>query len=133
LYDGDYDLILTVLPTDTQGNKIRPLFIEPIELVVGTEHPLAAYESISGRELYNQNVLTIDEHHHLHRQIENICELFGARIQRDYEGTSLDTLRNMVVMGMGIAFLPSLYVFSEIRPGDGLKVIKLREEKLTRT
>ena len=41
---------------------------------------------------------------------------------RDYEGTSLDTLRQMVVMGMGIAFLPALYAKSEIRNEEELRV-----------
>ncbi len=130
---GDFDLILTVLPMNSAENKVRPLFIEPIDIIVGADHPLARQREISGKELYNQDVLTIDEHHHLHRQIENLCEHFGARIQRDYEGTSLDTLRQMVVMGMGIAFLPSLYVRSEIREGDNLTLLRLREEKITRT
>jgi len=43
-------------------------------------------------------------------------------VRRDYEGTSLDTLRQMVVMGMGIAFLPALYVKSEIRDSSELRV-----------
>jgi LysR family transcriptional regulator, hydrogen peroxide-inducible genes activator len=46
----------------------------------------------------------------------------GATVRRDYEGTSLDTLRHMVVMGMGIAFLPALYVKSEIRATDELHI-----------
>ena len=40
----------------------------------------------------------------------------------DYEGTSLDTLRQMVVMGMGIAFLPALYAKSEIRDTKELRL-----------
>jgi LysR family transcriptional regulator, hydrogen peroxide-inducible genes activator len=35
-------------------------------------------------------------------------------VSRDYEGTSLDTLRQMVAMGLGISLLPALYVRSEV-------------------
>ena len=51
-----------------------------------------------------------------------LCQTLGATTRRDFEGTSLDTLRQMVVMGMGITFLPSLYVASEIRETDPLRV-----------
>ena len=73
-------------------------------------------------DLAGEEVLTIGEHHLYHRQIAQLCEQFGAHMRRDYEGTSLDTLRHMVVMGMGLAFLPALYVNSEIRPRDVLRV-----------
>ena len=67
-------------------------------------------------------MLTIDEHHLYHRQVTELCQTLGATTRRDFEGTSLDTLRQMVVMGMGITFLPSLYVASEIRESDPLRV-----------
>jgi len=43
-------------------------------------------------------------------------------VNRDHEGTSVDILGQMVVMGMGITFLPSLYVASEIGDSDTLRV-----------
>ena len=73
-------------------------------------------------DLLGEEVLTIGEHHFFHRQITDLCEQLGASVRRDYEGTSLDTLRQMVVMGMGLAFLPALYVKSEIRARDELRV-----------
>ena len=54
-------------------------------------------------------------------------------MRRDYEGTSLDTLRQMVVMGMGIAFLPALYVRSEIHRPRELRVTTVYGEVIERT
>ena len=51
---------------------------------------------------------------------------------RDYEGSSLDALRLMVVMGMGLAFLPALYVESEIRSDSGIVVRALEDEPIAR-
>ena len=73
-------------------------------------------------DLFGEQVLTISEHHLFHRQISELCEKVGASVRRDYEGTSLDTLRQMVVMGMGMAFLPALYVRSEIRQESELRI-----------
>lgn len=42
------------------------------------------------------------------------CRQTGAELARDCEGTTLDTLRQMVASGMGIALLPALYVRSEV-------------------
>jgi LysR family transcriptional regulator, hydrogen peroxide-inducible genes activator len=133
LDDGSFDLILTVLPMNSNENQLRPLFIEPIDIVISADHPLVAKESITARDLVNQDVLSIDNDHHLHHQIANLCERFGAHILRDQEANSLAGLKQMAMMGMGIAFLPSLYVRTNIHQEDRLKVIKLKEESITRT
>ncbi len=77
---------------------------------------------INRTDLMGEEVLTLDEHHLYHRQVTELCQTLGANTRRDFEGTSLDTLRQMVVMGMGITFLPALYVASEIRETDPLRV-----------
>ena len=53
-------------------------------------------------------------------------------MQGDYEGTSLDALRLMIGMGMGVSFLPALYVFSEIRPGSDVVARPVRGQRLER-
>ena len=129
---GAFDLIMTVLPMQSTDNRVRPLFTEPIKIVVSTNHPLAGRESVSGRELQGQSVLTIDDHYHLHRQIAGLCERFGAQLKRDFEGNSLYTLCQMVTMDMGIAFLPELFVQGELQRGASLGVLTLVEEPVVR-
>jgi LysR family hydrogen peroxide-inducible transcriptional activator len=130
---GEYDLILTPLPIDQTGLTVDPLFLEPLMLVIPAEHRLAKKKRIGRADLEGESVLTIEEHHHLHKQIQQLCTRLKARILRDYEGTSLDTLRQMVVMGMGIAFLPSLYVRSEIHRPRELRVATVHGEEIYRT
>lgn len=50
----------------------------------------------------------------LHAQVLRLCRRVGAIHASDYEGTTLDTLRQMVATGMGISLLPALYVRSEV-------------------
>jgi LysR family hydrogen peroxide-inducible transcriptional activator len=133
LANGQYDLILTALPVDDNRLTVSPLFREPLKLVLPADHRLASRERINRRDLAGESVLTIDEHHHFHQQIEELCARLGAQLRRDYEGTSLDTLRHMVVMGMGIAFLPALYIRSEIHRPRELHVTTLRGEVIERT
>jgi LysR family hydrogen peroxide-inducible transcriptional activator len=122
LKDARHDLILTTLPIMSRELAVDPLFREPLKLAIAREHRLAKKARINRMDLHGEEVLTIGEHHLFHRQISDLCESLGANMRRDYEGTSLDTLRHMVVMGMGLAFLPALYVKSEIRPHDVLRI-----------
>ena len=133
LVAGEHDLILTPLPVDEVRLTVTPLFHEPLKLVMSAEHRLAKKRHIDSRDLAGESVLTLGEQHHLHQQIEQLCDRLNAHVLRDYEGTSLDTLRQMVVMGMGIAFLPALYVRSEIHRRRELRVMNVRGEEMDRT
>jgi LysR family hydrogen peroxide-inducible transcriptional activator len=130
---GNYDIILTVLPMHAGENKIRPLFTEPLFLAMATDHPLAKKQKLLSRDLHQQSILSIDEYHHMHRQIGTLCDRFGAKLQRQYEGNSLSALRLMVMMGMGIAFLPALFIQAEPNQSHGLRIHKLADEEVTRT
>jgi LysR family transcriptional regulator, hydrogen peroxide-inducible genes activator len=132
LYDGRYDLILTTLPLKENGITVMPLFRESLYLVMNREHPLAKNKSIRGDQLAGLEILTIEEHHLLFRQVEDLCKQFNAEILRDYEGTSLDSIRQMVHMEMGVTFLPALYIRSEIIDRDELSVLTVKGESINR-
>jgi len=132
LRDGRYDLIVTTLPIAVKELSYSILCREPLKLVVSNEHRLARRTRIDELDLAGEEVLAIEETHPLHSQIQRLCDRFGATIRRDYEGTSLDTLRQMVQLGMGVCFLPALYIESEIRPGDDLSVIPITGDGVLR-
>ncbi len=125
LLNSQHDLILSTLPIMSSSLVVAPLFREPLKLAISRDHKLANKKKINRSDLLGEQVLTIGEHHLFHRQITELCEKVGAEVRRDYEGTSLDTLRQMVVMGMGIAFLPALYAKSEIRDEKELRVAEV--------
>lgn len=110
---GNFDLILTVLPLNSVQNQVRPLFIEPFDLVLPAEHPLAQKTMVRLSDLEHQEVLAVEDEH-LQRQVANVCERSGAQLHKAYEGNSLSTLEQMVMMGLGLAILPALFVRTEI-------------------
>ena len=132
LVAGKYDLIFSPLPIEATNVTVMPLFREPIYLVTNIEHPLAKYNRIKPDQLANVDILAIEEHHHFYKQVEDICFRFKAHLLRDYEGTSLDAIRQMVYMEMGAAFLPALYIRSELRDRDELKVLGIEGEPIYR-
>lgn len=129
---GEYDLILTALPINSSDFVQEPLLREDILLAAPNDHPLAQLDRWRGADLEGQKVLTTEAGHLFANQVEGICSRLGAEVLRDYEGSSLDALRLMVVMGMGLAFLPALYVESEIRNESGLIVKALEDQDFKR-
>lgn len=133
LQEGRLDLTLSPLPLTSKELMVETLFREPLLLVVPTDHPLAEHDTIEKSALRGQKILTLEARHHYYRQVHSLCEHFGAYVLRDYEGTSLDTLRQMVSMGMGLAFLPALYIRSELQERSDLKILPLQGERIDRT
>jgi len=107
LRNGKLDAIVIALPFGDSGIATRPLYDESFEVVVHNEHPWAGRRSIKSQELAGENVLLLDSGHCFSNQVEEACpELHrkGANIQ---QGTSLETIRNMVASGLGITVLPA--------------------------
>ncbi|MBK4216401.1 LysR family transcriptional regulator [Paracoccus caeni] len=121
LSDGARDALL--LPEALHRNDLesRHLMNEPLLMVLPADHELARQDSISPEDLSGQTILGMEGGRYLNTQIDRLCRDVGAIHARDYEGTTLDTLRQMVAAGMGLSLLPALYVRSEV----------LREQQVT--
>ncbi|WP_345428111.1 hydrogen peroxide-inducible genes activator [Halioxenophilus aromaticivorans] len=132
LINGEFDLIITPLSQESSQLVSADLFIEPLKFVMPSDHPLAGASAIDPEQLRGESVLTLESTHHFHYQVLELCDRIGAHILRDYEGTSLDTLRQMVVMGMGVAFLPGLYIHSELHKPEALHVCELSQAPIER-
>ncbi len=132
LQEGIYDLVISPLPINHSDLEVERLFREPLHVVAAPDHPLASKERIERSDLAGESVLAIEKGHHLHDQVVQLCEDLDAKLLRDYEGTSLDTLRLMVGMGVGLAFLPALYVRSEIGSRGEISVLNHKTPNLYR-
>ncbi len=132
LLERRHDFILSTQPITSKELSVFLLFREPLKFALSREHRLANKPRLNRTDLFGERVLTISEHHLFHRQIADLCEDVGAEVRRDFEGTSLDTLRQMVVMGMGTAFLPALYVKSEIREENELRIADVKGVNVVR-
>lgn len=110
---GELDMVLAPLPFARTGLEVLPLFTEPLQLIGAPDHPLLASRPQRRADFAGAPVLSLDRRHHFHRQAEAICADLEAELLRDYEGTSLDSLRQMAGSGLGLAILPELYLRSE--------------------
>jgi LysR family hydrogen peroxide-inducible transcriptional activator len=114
LETGTLEVLFHPLPIDRGDIEAVPIFEEPLLAVIPREHSLATQERIARHQLKGETLLALEPGHRLYEQMRALAEEFQAEISHDYEGTSLDTLRQMVAMGMGLSLLPALYVRSEV-------------------
>jgi len=61
------------------------------------------------------------------------CKEAGANLKLEFEGTSLDMLREMIVMGFGAAFMPGLYVRRELETDPSVKCFVLKDRSIFST
>ncbi len=132
LQAGIFDLVISPLPIRQTDLEVERLFREPLQLAAAPDHPLALKPTLLRSDLAGQYVLAIERGHHLHDQVSQLCEDFDAVLLRDYEGTSLDTLRLMAGMGVGMAFLPALYVRTEIHGRSEIALLDFKVPGLYR-
>ncbi len=115
---GTLDLLILPLPIKRGDLEVLSLYREPIEVVIPHDHRLANERDIDPGMLRGERVMSLGRGHQLYEQVQRICADFGAQVSHDFEGTSLDTIRQMVAMGMGISLMPTLYVKSEVAHQD---------------
>lgn len=108
LIDGQIDAALLALPVDYPQLTGRKLFSEKFRLAVPAGHSLTEQEQLSANALAGQRLMLLEEGHCLRDQALTLCRRYGAREYDDFRGTSLETLRQMVVAGMGLTLLPQL-------------------------
>jgi LysR family hydrogen peroxide-inducible transcriptional activator len=120
LREGEFDLGIIALPTDSEGLETRILYEEDFMLAVPQRHALTDKTSIKIQDLKGQALLLLEDGHCLRDQALEVCSRVGVQEVEDFRATSLETLRQMVVAGLGITLLPELAVESPFGAQRGL-------------
>lgn len=111
--DGALDCAFTPLPLRDERLMHEEICREKIYLGVPARHPLAGLAEIPVAALGGERMLTLGRGHRLYDEVQALCAVSGAAMGEDYEGTSLDAIRQMVSIGMGLSLFPAAYVASE--------------------
>lgn len=133
LQNGKIDMMLAPTAPIGRDLHVEPLFREPLHLVGAPDHPLFTGKPLAYSDFADQSVLALEQRHPSYTQAAEICERLGAHISRDYEGTSLDSLRQMAGSGLGLAVLPELYLRSETGGEDMVGRFDIQEWSETRS
>ncbi|MTH77941.1 LysR substrate-binding domain-containing protein [Paracoccus aestuariivivens] len=129
LVDGHLDAALLALPVMDSHLTGRVLFDEPFRLAVPDNHPLARENPPIGPDmLAGQHLMLLEKGHCLRDQALELCRNAGAREYDDFRATSLETLRQMVIAGVGMTLLPAL----ACRQTEGMAVLPVASDQFRR-
>lgn len=133
LASGDLDAIVLALPFHESGVATKPLYEEPFVIVVPQSHPFATREHVSVAELGAEDVLLLGRGHCLRDQVLLVCpecEMSGVNgrdAKTPFSGSSIETIRHMVVTGLGITVLPCTAAGVDRYSHRLLKIVRFEE------
>ncbi|MGA2343180.1 MAG: LysR substrate-binding domain-containing protein [Steroidobacteraceae bacterium] len=123
LKDGEFDLGIIALPAaEQEGLESRELYQEAFTVALPNGHALAQRSTIKVADLKGQTLLLLDDGHCLRDQALEVCSRVDVREAEDFRATSLETLRHMVVAGLGVTLMPELAVESPFGSQRGLTI-----------
>ncbi|MCB8839296.1 hydrogen peroxide-inducible genes activator [Aurantimonas sp. VKM B-3413] len=105
---------------------------EQLYLGVPADHRLATIPAVRVADLRGEHLLALGSGNRLLENVRHLAGASGAVIVDDYEGTSLDAIRQMISIGMGCSLFPELYARAEFRQSDDVKLISIEDWRETR-
>jgi LysR family hydrogen peroxide-inducible transcriptional activator len=133
LRDGEIDLGIMALPAGQDGIEARALYEEDFTVALPTDHPLGAKSTIKVHDLKGHTLLLLEDGHCLRDQALEVCSRVDVREAEDFRATSLETLRQMVIAGLGITLLPENAVEAPFGSQRGLAVRRFAKPAPSRT
>ncbi|HMD73429.1 MAG TPA: LysR substrate-binding domain-containing protein [Steroidobacteraceae bacterium] len=133
LRDGEIDVGILALPIAQDGVETQKLYEEAFTVAIPNNDPLSEKSSIKAQDLKGHTLLLLEDGHCLRDQALEICSRVDVREAEDFRATSLETLRQMVVAGLGITLLPESAVDAPFGSQRGLTIRHFAKPAPTRT
>ena len=113
LKDGQLDVVVGT-PTKNPEFFSKTLFAETLWACTASDDAFSqCQDPITIAELKDKPLLSLSPDFRLAEIVERIADAASTYVNRDYQGATLDAVRQMAVMGAGVAILPSLYALAE--------------------
>jgi len=138
LKQGQLDVIIISPPYAEPGVLTLPLYAEPFVVLLPSAHPLSAHELIDQQQLADDSLLLLGSGNCFREQVIRACpdcitgEGDEHSMQSTVEGSSLETIRHMVVSGMGVTVLPCTAAGADRYQQRLLTIRRFREPVPTR-
>lgn len=119
---SELDVIIVALPFTEPGVLTWELYEEPFRVVLPTGHRWAERKDLRSSELPEENLLLLGKGHCFRDQVVEACPecvqgSAGEPLRNTIEGSSLETIRQMVASGLGISVLPATSLDHHTRDG----------------
>jgi LysR family transcriptional regulator, hydrogen peroxide-inducible genes activator len=133
LRDGEIDIGIMALPVSQDGLESQKLYDEAFTVAIPNNHPLGEKSTIKVQDLKGLTLLLLEDGHCLRDQALEVCSRVDVHEAEDFRATSLETLRQMVIAGLGITLLPENAVDAPFGSQRGMTVRHFARPEPTRT
>jgi len=110
LRNGLLDAVLAAPTFNTEGLKLIRLFEEPFLVAAPKNHAFASRAAVRPRDLNSEDMVLLEDGHCLRNQTIEVCPSNRRGKFREFQATSLETLRHLVASGFGYSLMPRLAV-----------------------
>jgi len=135
LLANDVDLAILADPRVDKRLRYETLFEERVSLVAGRGHPLFGSHSLRPKQLQGAQFVALSQQTPTGSLIRRHLERLGVEVEPVISTEDVETVKRMVEMGMGVAFLPDMVTERDLatkaNPGGRLARIAV-EPALTR-
>jgi LysR family hydrogen peroxide-inducible transcriptional activator len=110
--NGEIDVAIVALPLPPCGLSVQAVYDEPFVVAVPRRHTWTRRKSVASDDLANETMLLLGNGHCFRDQVLDVCPErprdgeSAEGMQRTFEGSSLETIRQMVATGIGITVMP---------------------------
>jgi len=118
-------------PTRRPGITVLPFREDKLVLVCPPTHPLARHRQIAVRRLSGEPFVGFERDIPTRKETDRLLRRHGAEIRYVMELDNVETMKRLVEIGQGLAFLPEPAVRPEVRQKT-LAVVQLSDEVLLR-
>jgi LysR family hydrogen peroxide-inducible transcriptional activator len=131
LKQGDIDAAILAEPFSESGLDVTPLYDESLVVAVPVGHPWETTPVIQHADLQSQATLLLGQGHCFRDHVLDICPDM-QRSQRNedlsgFEGSSLETIRQMVAGGIGVSVFPVTSINDQTNPNSLIKYVPFAE------
>ncbi len=113
LESGKLDCAILPIKPELECFITTPMFSEPLQLAAPKNHPLAKEKEVEMKSLHGEEILMLEDGHCLRDNTAGYCFTMGAKENKHFQATSLETLHNMVATGVGITLMPELAILGD--------------------
>jgi len=125
------DLALALLPQRDSALEFHRLFTDELMFIVAPDHPWVEAGGVARPEIARQNFLMYSRHSQTFRAVENYFREEGIVVNVAMELGSIDTIKELVKIGMGVSVLATWIAREELKTGT-LMALPLGRRKLRR-
>jgi DNA-binding transcriptional LysR family regulator len=114
--NGEVDLGIVVLPTDTSKFNMHPFITDEFVLYVHKKHPLAMRSAIDISELKEEKFILFSDEFTLHDYIKRVCTDAGFVPDVSYQSSQWDLIIELVSSEFGVTLLPKSIYYKQNNP-----------------